>query len=452
MNIKLNFWGYNTEYQDIISNLRSVVFKTLTIFFIIAVIGLQANAQKSISKAIEQANKELWGKFIDEYGIIRDFVGETPTPEDCDLGRPNAMGWWSPIENGPFFTGLYLTAACERARRSGSKIDREKAIQLADGLLRCSSVSDVTGFIVRGFGTDGQCHYPLGSVDQTIPWYLGLYSYLMSDIPSTEHRQLVMNKMREVTSALLTLDWKLPCDGHFKGEFRGDLKSKNYLEVTTYLFVLRMMYQLFKEPVWLEQYRTALFEHPRGSVEQPSASHKTRIEICAAGYRIDSVIFKGRNIDKSALWIYVKNQATLFHIIAMEDDETIKANYRTGLIKNAQNAFEAIGEYKKFDNNDTKVFGHANWREGYPIWFTQETQADAERLSRMGDKAKLGDRKSYERTFMTNPLAAAAIIAMAGDNANREFIEQVISHYDYSKLNLSEFFFAEVAYYALSGK
>ena len=446
-----NILRFISELQHITLKLRIGFFKTLTVAFILGVMATATNAQKTISKAVEQANKELWAKFIDQYGIVYDFVGEIPTPEDCELGRPNVMGWWSPIENGSFFTGLYLSAACERARRSGSKTDRDKAKRLADGLLKCASVSNVTGFVTRGVGTDGKCHYPLGSMDQTIPWYLGLYSYLMSDFPTTEHKQLVMNKLLEVTSALYTLDWKLPCDGHFKGEFRGDLKSKNYLEVTCYLFTLRMMHQLTQDKIWLERYRTALYEKPRGSVEQPEVANKTRIEICASGYRVDSAIFSvcNRNIDKSALWIYVKNQATLAFLVKMENDEKIKTAYHTGIEQNASNAMSAIGEYVNFDNNDNKVFGHAKWREGYSEWFPQKTQADGERLSRMGDQEKLGPRKGYERIYMTNPLAAAAIIAMAGGSANREIIERVICHFDYSKLNMSEFFFAEVAYYSL---
>ncbi|NEW80933.1 MAG: hypothetical protein GZ094_00985 [Mariniphaga sp.] len=419
----------------------------MAVFSAIMMSAWFAGAQTHISYTVEQANTVLWKKFIDKYGIIHDFVGETPTPEDCVLGRPNAVGWWSPIENGPFFTGLYLSAACERARRSGDKIDDEKARRLADGLLKCASVSDVAGFIARGVGTDGQCHYPLGSVDQTIPWYLGLYSYLKSDIPTPQHRKIVMNKLREVTSALNALDWKLPCDGCFKSEFRGDLKSNNYLEVTSYLFLLRMMYQLFQDPIWLERYQTALFEYPRGSVEKPSELNKTRIDICAAGIRIDSVIFQNKHFD-SQLWIYVKNQATIVYLAAMENDEKIKASYRIGIEQNVTNALEVIEAYKTFNNNDTKKFGHSNWREGYPTWFTQKTQSDAAKLASMGNKEKLGERKLYERTYMTNPLAAAAIIALAGDSVNREIVEHVISHYNYSKLNLSEFFLAEFAYYA----
>jgi hypothetical protein len=52
---------------------------------------------------------------------------------------------------------------------------------------------------------------------------------------------------------------------------------------------------------------------------------------------------------------------------------------------------------------------------------------------------------------MINPLAAA-IIALAGDATHQKIIEDVICHYDYSKLNMSEFFFAEVAYYSLMEK
>ncbi len=436
-----NFWS---ESQNVCFDLPyKLIFSS-----VLLVVVSYLNAQSSVSMAIDRANNELWSRFVDQYGIIHDFEGEIPTPEDCKLGRPNALGWFGPIENGPFFTGLYLSAACERARRSGAKMDRDKAKLLADGLLKCASVSDVMGFVVRGVGTDGQCHYPLGSVDQTIPWCLGLYRYLRSDIPTVSQRQMVKDKLTEVTNALVELDWKLPCDGHFRGEFRGDLKSKNYLEVTAFLFVLRMMFQLTQDRSWLERYQTALFEKPRGSVEQPSLSDKTRIEICSAGYRIDSVIFNG-NMDKSAQWIYVKNQMALVNLIELENDETIKENYRAGVIRNAQYAFEAIGDYKKFSNDDTKVFGNTKWREGFPHWFPQITQEDAQKLSSMGNKEKLGERRSYERKFMTNPLAATAIVALGGDTVNCGIIEQIICHYDYSKLNLSEFFFAEVAYYSI---
>ena len=40
-------------------------------------------------------------------------------------------------------------------------------------------------------------------------------------------------------------------------------------------------------------------------------------------------------------------------------------------------------------------------------------------------------------------------MALLGDGTHRAAIEQTIRHYDYAKLNMAEFFFAECAYYAL---
>ena len=115
------------------------------------------------------------------------------------------------------FTGLYLPAACERARRSGDPADKANARRLAQGLLKCASVSDVPGFIARGMGTDGKCHYPLGSDDQTHPWFYGLHAYCMSGIPSDAERKQIVHKMREVADVLEATGWKCPCDGAFKG-------------------------------------------------------------------------------------------------------------------------------------------------------------------------------------------------------------------------------------------
>jgi hypothetical protein len=70
----------------------------------------------------------------------------------------------------------------------------------------------------------------------------------------------------------------------------------------------------------------------------------------------------------------------------------------------------------------------------------------------MGDKAKLGKRKDYESRYMRNPLAAAAIIALADNKEGRDAVENAIRHYDYSKLNMSQFFLAECAFYALPAR
>lgn len=147
--------------------------------------------------------------------------------------------------------------------------------------------------------------------------------------------------MDEVINTIMLNDWKLPCDGNFKGQYRGDLKEKQYLEVTCYLFILRAMYELTHKDSWFGLYQKALFEYPNGS-------KKIRVEICASGYLTDTTLF--RNLNKRQLWIYVKNQATLIKLASMEDNETIREFYSRGIVKNINNAIEVIEDYKNFDN------------------------------------------------------------------------------------------------------
>jgi hypothetical protein len=375
-----------------------------------------------------------------ENGLIRDFEGEIPTPEDCRLGKPNAIGWWSPIENGPMFTGLYLPAACERARRSGSADNIAHVRKMVDGLLLAASVSDVPGFIARGMGTDGRCHYPMGSGDQTHPWFYGLHAYLTSGLATTEERDRIIAKMVEVAKALVDCDWQCPCDGAFSGEFRGDFRKPLHRDVACYLFLLRAMYDLTEDGAWLERFIEALRECPAGR-------NISRLEICATGYAPDREAIK--NIDTCQLWIYVGTQGSLAQLLAMDPDTSRQPYYRAGLEANAANALAVIEGGTPFDNNDTKVFGHADWRRGYPNWFPQHTQQDAEKAAFSGDKEALGERKSYEARYMRNYLAGAAIVALGGDGATREMVEQTIRHYDYDKLHMAELFYAECAYYAL---
>ncbi len=389
---------------------------------------------------LASAHQQLWDKHIDRHGLILDFVGDLPTPEDCALGKPNAIGWWSPIENGPMFTGLYLPAMCERARRSGDDADKAKARRLAEGLLKCASTSDVPGFIARGFGSDGTCHYPMGSDDQTHPWFLGLHVYVNSGIPSQTQRAAVVARMKKVADVLESTGWRCPCDGAFKGDFRGGYKGHLFRDAVRYLYLLRAMHDVTGDEVWLRRYQSA-------AAERPAGSDKSRLELCALGYPHDRDAIK--NIDQSQLWIYVGCQASLARLAAMEKDEAIRKHFMAGLEVNAAGARPRIADHAAFDNADAKVFGNADWRAVYFTWRPQKSQADAEALARVFDATKRGERKPYESRYVRNPRAAAAIVAMARRADDTAAIEKAIAHYDYSRLNMAEFFFAEVAYYAM---
>jgi hypothetical protein len=298
----------------------------------------------------------------------------------------------------------------------------------------------VKGFIVRGLGSDGKCHYPLGSDDQTHPWFYGLHSYVKSGLCSTKEREAVVAKMVEVANVLESKGWRCPCDGAFRDDFRGGFTGHWFRDAVRYLHLLRLMHEVTEDQVWLERYEKALAERPPGSEE-------TRLAICAAGYAQDHEFIKG--IAEYQQWIYVGCQAALAELIRMDPDETRRAQYRRGLDHNASESLKAVEVSSSFDNADAKVFGDADWRAVYSTWFPQPTQAEAQRLSGIYDKSKRGTRKEYESRHMRNPLAAAAIVALTGDGRGREVIERVLRQYDYSKLKMSVFFFAECAYYSL---
>jgi len=402
----------------------------------------QATFHPTASAAIEAAHASLWQRLISPEGIMLDYVGELPTAEDCQCGRPNAIGWWSPIENGPMFTGLYLPAVCERARRSQAQKDRAEARRLAAGLMKCAALSDVPGFIGRGIGSDGRCYYPLGSEDQTFPWFLGLHAYLKSGIPTKEEAARIVAKVREVAEALEKSGWKCPCAGAFQGEYRGSFTTGlAFRGASHFLYLLRALYDMTGDPKWLMLYQ-------RTCAENHDKTGKTRVALCAEGYVVDMPAF---TVEPHGLWIYVGAQMALAQLAVMETNAQIRAAYTAGLSNNAVRARAFIAGYKAFSNQGAEPFTYAKWREGY-VWTPQKTQADAERVANSGKRVVLGTRKSYERTRATTPLAAAAIAAYAGNDSDHAPIEAALCHYDYTTINISEFFFAEVAYYAMPVK
>lgn len=418
----------------------------LTIFsiFIFQVNGadLHKTHHNSVESAIEQLHQILVENFINEDGLMLDFQGEIPTPEDCRLGKPNSLGWWSPIENGPMFTGSYLAAICKKAKISKDQKDRDLASKLAKGLIKSASVSDVPGFIVRGFATDGKSHYPLGSQDQTHPWFYGLHAYATSGIPNSEERKKIIEKMVEVANVLEANDWKCPCDGIFKGQNRGEFKSFRNHGAVMYLFILRAMYDLTKDSTWLNRYRKAIIEKsPRDGM--------TRLQICEEGLLYDVRTKQIEPAERALQWIYVSSQGGLAWLAAIEDDPKVKKSYTEGLMANAKVAIKHISVSKQFNNQAPSVFGNANWREGYGPWFEQKTQQDAVRMSNKRIPEILGKRKTYEVRYMRHPLAAAALTAMAGYESGFPEVKEAIMHYDYSKINMAEMFFAECAYYAM---
>lgn len=394
------------------------------------------------TQPLEKAHCQLWSKFVGNDGIVLDYVGELPNAKDVKDGYPNYLSWWTPIENGAKFTGLYLAAMCRRAEISKSGEDKKKAEKLFSGLMKCASCSDVSGFIARGFASDGRSHYPCGSEDQTIPWLYGMYVYYKSSIASESARAAIREKFMQVCDALEKNKWNCPCDGRFAGQTRGDLSGFRFFQVPCYLFCLRAASIISGDSKWEGKYRRALYEKPAKS---PANSKITCLEICTLGHEQDEGWLK--NINGNLLWIYVKNYAVLRELYDAETDKAARKKFREGLENGAAYTLSTLEKYADFDNSQNLEFKLSNWKK-YFKWRPQDSQKSAEKLA--FDQTKIREawgRRNYERKLMTMPLSAASICAFSGNPKYSETIEKAVSHYDYSKLNLGEIFFAEVAWW-----
>ena len=192
------------------------------------------------------------------------------------------------------------------------------------------------------------------------------------------------------------------------------------------------------DAVWRERYEKAC-----GEVYADTGM--TRLEVCAKGYVSD---FGKFDVEPSGMWIYVCAQGCLRALADGETDAWRRRFFLAGLKVNAARASKFFGDAAKYDNSTERPFKYANWRTGYR-WRDQPTQKEADAVAGTGDRKILGSRKWFERSHMTTPLSACAIVAFAGEARDRAAIEEVLRHYDYSTLNISEFFLAELAWYAL---
>ena len=377
---------------------------------------------------LSTVNDRLSHEFIGADGLLLDYVGDIPTPDEIADLKPNAMGWWSPIENGSMFTGEWLPALMAEGPSRRATVER-----CVRGLIKMSEVSDVPGFIARGTGTDGKSHHPCGSNDQTDPWFLGLCEYCRWPHSDVALKAKAIERLTLVAKALEANGWGVPCDGPFKGQNRGNLKAREmpFWGKTRLLYSLKSLHQLTGDAHWGQVY---------------DEIKATALKEIAAGGEVDAKRFEA--CFGSGVWIYVSSAQMLARLIEMETAPADRAQLQKGLQHFAERVAPLMKNRAMYENTTERPFKYANWRKGY-AWRVQKTQREAEAVAYSGKKDVLGTRKNYERNGMANPLAAAAVCALQGDVKFRKEILATLRHYDYSTPNISEFFHAAIAAAAL---
>jgi len=391
------------------------------------------------AKAAEQAHSEIWRRFIDKYGIMIDFADmdgkvSLPTPEELRDGKPNALGWWAPIENGAMFNGLYMDAAILRWKRTKSAEDAAKARKLMEGLLLLNSISAVKGFVGRGVTTDGKSHYPMGSNDQSSPWFLGLWRYYDSGLATEAEKTRITKHLVDTADAIVAMKWAMPAEQPFGR--RGGFSGFSFDSAPRMLLVCKVLHAVTGDEKWHKMYQSALAE--RGGKE-----NRTRLEVCEHG-----MVFE---YAKYHTWTSCTCVSAVRVLWEMEKDETIRTAYAKGLQASADLAFKNLPISQQFDNADTSYF-EMDWRVMNKDWKPQQTEQEAQDLAHVQLKnfMKISPRRGKETAFVREPTAAAWVVTLAPDSAllkqRRAEVEKVIAHYDYTKLYYSQFFWVDAAW------
>ena len=395
--------------------------------------------------AADQAHSELWRRFIDKHGVMLDFTDldgavDLPTPEECRMGKPNALGWWSPIENGPMFSGTYLEMTVHRWEQTHDPADAARARRLLSGLLLMSSVSDTPGFIARGVSTDGRSHFAMGSDDQTFPWYLGLWRFHQSNLATEKERAQIRRHFERTTSALLKNIWRIPAEPPFGS--RGSYLGYEFDDTARKLFILRAMHAVTGETDWIQRYHRALRE--RGGKENLS-----RLQIASHGMRY---WYSARHN-----WTSASSVGGLRGLWEMEDNPEVKTAFAQGLAASAGLAAKSLALAMDYDPTKTAKFD-PDWRSVMlPHWREQATDKDSMQVAgrQLTAFRKASPQRDRECNFVREPAAAAWIVTLCPDpkivRPHIPAIQRVIARYDYSRLYYSTFFWVEGAWWRLEG-
>lgn len=398
------------------------------------------------AQAVELAHTEIWRRFIDAHGLMLDFADldgsvSLPTPEECRLGKPNALGWWSPIENGAMFNGMYLEAMLIRWGLTGEAGIAAKARRLMEGLLFLNSISDVPGFVGRGVGTDGKSHYAMGSNDQTFPWFYGLWRYWRSALATAEEKRRISRHLVTTAEALEALRWQMPAEPPFG--VRGGFNGFNFEGAPRLLFLCKMMHEVTGAAKWDTLYREFLQE--RGGKE-PKLS---RLEWCEQGMRFDD--------GRTHSWTACNGVCAVRGLWEMETAPDLRGRYLTGLRQSAETALASLPIAESWNNADTSPFEH-DWRVMNAQWQPQRTEQEAQELAlaQLRTFSKIAPRRGLENRFMREPCFAAWVVTLAPDEEllrqRSPAIEKVIATYDYSQLIYSQFFPVEMAWWRLQAR
>lgn len=311
----------------------------------------------------EILHKQVWSRFVRmPYGHLLDYADENghtviPSADVLQAGLPNVLAWGVSIENGAFFTGLYLYSLCEKYDFAPDESLKKEIKILSEGLLLLCDVCKKDGCIARGVADDGVSHPPFSSEDQFGPWILGLWRLMHSPASDKEMKAGIKKRLIRAISGIRNAGWKIPTE--WDGETRGSYHRKDWRGVSKLLFSAAVA----REVGILDD-----MEFERLANECPDGSIYNRAEIVSNGFAPDMI----RRTELIQFWIHICAQICVHELCHM--DEKRAAYYRKGLAANAAVAVNFFKEYEKYIDVAGKPLSY-DWRillEDIRLWKTAD--------------------------------------------------------------------------------
>ncbi len=390
---------------------------------------------------MEFLHKQVWERFIRmPYGHLLDYADEKgnaiyPTKEECDKAMPNPRSWGLPIENGAFFTGLYVYALIEKYKKQPSSKTAEEIDILIKGLYLLQDVAKVDGFIARGVGEDGKSHYPMGAECQTFPWILALYSYYKSDLCT--NCENVRERLLKVLLALRKFEWKTPCDEEGVFYKTSWLNSNSWRSVVLLLFCSRIIYELTGDKDDLKYFEGLINSVPEGSIFK-------RSEIVSQGYSHDMITSFGNQT-----WICLYCHLAVRELITL--DPVQASAYKLCLYNNGVTALKNVYSITRYDNERGGF--NVDWRSLNSLW--EDYENDVSKGTAIAENQftywheKLVPHRRMEHGVLGNALFAAWTAVTCEDERIEkkaiEVLKKEIVKIDWNSLHLSYAFVAESA-------
>ncbi len=388
----------------------------------------------------------VWNRFVRlPYGHVLDYAkldGSNiyPSSKECEISFPNPLGWWTPIENGGFFTGLYLSALTEKYRANPDERTKAEINTLLFGLFVLQDAGGTDGFIARGVSDDGKSCYKCSSEDQVCPWLLGMWKAYESEAVSDELKAEIKIRISRLSEGIQKHGFCIPTlwKEHVWGGFLGG----DYRSCAKLLGLLRITYEVTKDIKWLDLYEKYGNERVSGPF--------TRFDVCYYGCGSDMV----KDTGLIQFWIHACSQLFIKELSVL--DENRHELFRHSLNATAAVAVKFINEYKTYLSAKGKNFD-IDWRKAGCVFKPVSSPDEGRVLALEQNKIWMSvivPERHCEHNILGNMLFGALICSVAEDAKIRSYtsekIHAALECVDFPGLNLSYAFVAESVLYYLS--